>query len=177
VLTETRDRLERGDVVTSMEPGGEESRRSWGASLGLRCRAPGTSASGARGRGRSCRGWEGRRCTGKGELRRRRGWATSAAAQIRAANRRCQDSGALGVLLRLRVARGAATDKRRGEGWQPRRAGWPCNGPRASRGLITAPCNPSARAILEASRREMGPTCGSGIQTYPPYRNLVPRFE
>jgi hypothetical protein len=57
VLTETRDRLERGGVVTSTEPGGEESRHSWGASLGLRCRAPGTSASGARGRGRPCWGW------------------------------------------------------------------------------------------------------------------------
>jgi hypothetical protein len=73
VLTGTRDRLERGSVVTSTEPGGEESRRSRGASPGLRCRAPGTSAIGARGRGRSCRGWGGRSCAGKGELRRRRG--------------------------------------------------------------------------------------------------------
>jgi hypothetical protein len=149
VLTEAQDRLERGGAVTSTEPGGEESRRSWGASLGLRCRAPGTSTSGARKRGRSCQGWGGRRCTGKGELRRRRGRATSAAVQIRAANRRCRSSGALGVLLRLRVARGAATDKRRGGGWQPRCAGRPCNGPRASRGLVTARSNPSAGGLLE----------------------------
>jgi hypothetical protein len=73
VLTEAQDRLEHGGVVTSMEPGGEESRRSWGASLGLHCRAPGTSASGARRRGRSCQGWGGRRCAGKGEFQRRRG--------------------------------------------------------------------------------------------------------
>jgi hypothetical protein len=149
VLTETRDRLECGGMVTSTEPGGEESRRSRGASPGLRCRAPGTSASGARGRGRSCQGWGGRRCAGKGELRRCRGRATSAAAQIRAANRRCRGSGALGVLLQLRVARGEATDKRRGGGGQPRRAGRLCNGPRASRGLVMARSNPSAGGLLE----------------------------
>jgi hypothetical protein len=56
VLTEARDKLERGGAGTSTELGGEESRRSWEASLGLRCRAPGTLASGARRRGRSCRG-------------------------------------------------------------------------------------------------------------------------
>jgi hypothetical protein len=67
-----------------------------GVDVGVRSGRPGTSISGARGRGRSCRGWGAEdaparvNCGGAGA-------ATSAAAQIRAANRRCRGSGVLGV--------------------------------------------------------------------------------